>query len=69
MYKREGSRHFRESHERLSTEEPSVMEELGKSCSEAEEGLQKALDSLREAREYNAILSAVSYKTEGREAG
>ena len=41
------SQSFREAHEKLNAEEAAVMEELEKACSEAEEALQKALDSLR----------------------
>ena len=42
------------------------MEELEKACSEAEEALKKALDSLREVREYSAVLNEANSKTEGK---
>ena len=42
------------------------MEELEKACSEAEEALQKALNSLRESCEYSAVLSEANFKTEGK---
>ena len=60
------SQSFKEAHERLNTEEASVMEELEKVFSETEEALQKALDTLKEVREYSAVLSEVSSKTEGK---
>ena len=41
-----------------------MMEELEKVCSEAKEALQKALNSLKEVREYSAALSEVNSKTE-----
>ena len=43
-----------------------MMDELEKVCSEAEEALQKALDSLRDVREYSAVLSEANSKTEGK---
>ena len=60
------SQSFREAHKRLNAEEAAVMEELEKACNEAEEALQKALDSLSEVREYSAMLSDANSKTEGK---
>ena len=60
------SQSFRVAHERLNAEEAAVMEELEKACNEAEEALQKALDSLKEVREYSAVLSETNSKTEGK---
>ena len=42
------------------------MEELEMACSEAEEALQKALDSLRRVCEYSAVLSEADSKTDGK---
>ena len=42
------------------------MEELEKACSEAEDALQKALNGLKEVREYSAVLSEANSKTEGK---
>ena len=58
------SRSFREAHKRLNAEEAAVMEELEKACNEAEEALQKTLNSLKEVREYSAVLSEANSKTE-----
>ena len=57
---------FREAHEKLNVEEAAVMEELEKACSETEEALQKALDSLKEVREHSAVLNEANSKTEGK---
>ena len=64
--KEKASQSFREAHEKLNAEEAAVMEELEKGCSEAEEALQKALDSLKEVSEYSAVLSEANIKTEGK---
>ena len=60
------SQSFRVAHERLNAEEAAVMEELEKACNEAEEALQKALDSLKEVREYSTVLSETNSKAEGK---
>ena len=60
------SQSFREAHKKLSAEGAAVMDELEKACSETEEALQKALDSLKEVREYSSILSEANSKTEGK---
>ena len=39
------------------------MEELEKACNEVEEALQKALDNLKEVREYSFMLSETNPKT------
>ena len=64
--KEKASQTFREAHEKLNAEEAAVMEELEKACSEAEEALQKALDSPKEVREYSAVLNEANSKTEGK---
>ena len=60
------SQSFREAHEKLDAEEAAVMEELEKACNEAEEALQKALDSLRGVCEYSTALSDANFKPEGK---